>query len=82
MSLADLEPRWLYDEATIVGVAFDCPEHADCPIRVPFLPFHEKGWTRTGDRLEDLTLGPSIRSSCGFHGWVRLGRVELAPDSK
>lgn len=45
-------------------------------------------WSRVENRPiwdlvtpEPLTLEPSIRCSCGLHGWIRNGQWEHAPDS-
>lgn len=70
-----------------VGVQFDCPCGCDSPCFVPFSnpidggPPHDepRGWKRTGDTLETLTLEPSILRSkpfgCGWHGWIRNGEI-------
>jgi hypothetical protein len=52
------------------GIRFDCPEgHADCVHVIPFTPaldeslpnmYDGRGWQRTGNTFETLTLSPSI----------------------
>lgn len=69
-----------------VGVIFDCPcgnadEEHRCyvPFANPIGPgphVSEKGWRRTGDTFETLTLTPSIlRRGCGWHGFITEGEV-------
>jgi Family of unknown function (DUF6527) len=70
-----------------VGVVFDCPcgnhdEEHRCfvpfKIAIDGMPSGEpKGWQRTGDTFETLTLEPSILriGGCGWHGWIRNGEV-------
>lgn len=73
-----------------VGVLFDCPcgNHAeDHRCYVPFSnpigpgPYTgPKGWERTGETFETLTLSPSILrradwGGCGWHGFIRNGEV-------
>lgn len=73
-----------------VGVEFDCPcgDHAeDHRCYVPFAnpidggeQLESKGWQRTGDTFETLTLTPSIlrnpiRGGCGWHGFITNGEV-------
>jgi hypothetical protein len=75
---------------TGVGVIFDCPCGAggeDHQLYVPFSnpldggPSLERGWQRSGDTFETLTLTPSILrvrvrgEGCGWHGWVTNGEV-------
>jgi hypothetical protein len=38
---------------------------------------NEKGWRRTGDTFDTLTLTPSILriGGCGWHGFVTNGEV-------
>lgn len=76
-----------------VGVIMDCP-CGKCPpigegggLYVPFAnpldgfgPFDRKGWQRTGDTIETLTLSPSVlrsrdRGGCGWHGFIENGAV-------
>lgn len=72
-----------------VGVEFDCPDGCGRPCFVPFSnpldggPALEKGWNRTGETPETLTLAPSIfrnpaRGGCGWHGFIRHGEVVQA----
>lgn len=73
-----------------VGVIFQCPcgnrsESHEC--YVPFAnpldgkgPYEPKGWQRTGDTFETLTLTPSIFrrtdwGGCGWHGFITHGEV-------
>jgi hypothetical protein len=69
-----------------VGVCFDCPcgNHADdhrcyVPFSNPIGPgphVNGKGWQRTGDTFETLTLRPSVhRLGCGWHGFISAGDV-------
>lgn len=69
-----------------VGVVFDCPcgNHAEehrcyVPFANPIGPgphVNAKGWTRTGDTFDTLTLKPSIqRIGCGWHGFITAGEV-------
>lgn len=70
-----------------VGVMLDCPcgdQDEDHRLFVPFAnpldgaPSQEpRGWQRTGDTFETLTLSPSVyrRKGCGWHGWIRNGEV-------
>jgi Family of unknown function (DUF6527) len=72
---------------TGVGVQFDCPcgnHDEDHRCYVPFEHpidggpvLERKGWQRTGDTFETLTLAPSILrvGGCGWHGWIRNGEV-------
>ncbi len=71
-----------------VGVAFDCPcgdrsEDHRCYVPFaqpigpgPYVP--EKGWKRTGDTFDTLTLEPSIQriGKCGWHGFITNGEVQ------
>lgn len=70
-----------------VGIAFDCPcgnHDEDHRCYVPFQVaidggpcLEPKGWQRTGETFETLTLAPSILrvGGCGWHGWIRNGEV-------
>jgi hypothetical protein len=70
-----------------LGVTFDCPCGCEHPIAIPFVnpldggPKHgddpRRGWQRTGDSFETLTLSPSIlrMDGCGWHGWVTEGEI-------
>ena len=68
---------------TGVAVGMDCPCGCDVGLYVPFanpldggLPVEPRGWQRSGDTLETLTLTPSVlRRECGWHGWIRDGRA-------
>lgn len=71
-----------------VGVVFDCPcgnhdEEHRCyvPFANPIGPGpheNERGWRRTGDTFDTLTLTPSIlryRGLCDWHGYITNGDV-------
>jgi hypothetical protein len=73
-----------------VGVAFDCPcgnndEQHRCyvPFANPIGPgphtpsAAERGWQRTGETFETLTLTPSIQriGDCRWHGFITNGEV-------
>ncbi len=74
---------------TGVGILLDCPcgNHAeDHQLYVPFAtaidgsPAAERGWQRTGETFETLTLTPSIlrvrtHGGCGWHGFITNGMV-------
>lgn len=71
-----------------IGVIFDCPcgnhdEAHRCYVPFanpigpgPYVP--EKGWQRTGDSFETLSLTPSILriGGCGWHGYITAGEVK------
>lgn len=73
-----------------VGIELDCPcGNADEEHRL-YVPFanpldggptlETRGWQRTGDTFETLTLTPSIlrnpiRGGCGWHGFITGGQV-------
>lgn len=68
-----------------VGVMCDCPCGCEKELFVPFkvaldgTPHRtDKGWDRTGDTFETLTLTPSIRriGGCGWHGFITNGQVK------
>jgi hypothetical protein len=71
-----------------VGVLFDCPcgNHDEShQLFVPFknpigdgVPYDgERGWQRTGETFETLTLTPSILriGGCGWHGFITNGEI-------
>lgn len=70
-----------------VGVIFDCPcgnkdDRHRCYVTFanPIGPgphVHEKGWQRTGDTFDTLTLTPSILriGDCGWHGYITNGEI-------
>lgn len=74
---------------TGVGVIFQCPcgnhdEDHECYVPFanpldggPCLEPNGRGWQRTGDRFEALTLTPSILriGGCGWHGFITNGEV-------
>jgi hypothetical protein len=95
--LAELEPHWVEHEGKVCGVRFQCPEHHGtetwCLQVVPFSPaldgtvtksWQSNGhqWQRTGETFETLTLTPSIKASCGYHGFITGGIVTCCGDSK
>jgi len=70
-----------------IGLSFDCP--CGCGTR-PFVylvnpldggpPIEEqRGWQRTGDTFENLTLSPSLLrqdpDGCRWHGFIRNGEI-------
>ncbi len=74
--LVDCQPRWVTNYHGKCGdspdaIMFGCPEgHGDCKHIIPFTPALDgstnametgRGWQRTGDTFETLTLSPSIR---------------------
>jgi len=80
-----------------VGVMFNCPcgKHGDDnPVYVPFAnpldggpaydPKPGRGWQRTGDTFETLTLTPSILRvpsgdgpwDCAWHGFITNGEIQ------
>lgn len=82
--LADGSPAPL---RTGVGVMFLCPcgnHDENHQLYVPFAnpidggaPLPGKGWQRTGDTFETLTLTPSVLriGGCGWHGFITNGEV-------
>jgi len=77
-----------------VGVRCDCPCGCGSSMYVPFSnpkdgkPSDGSGsrWERSGDTFETLTLSPSIRripinGSCGWHGFIKNGKIETCDDS-
>ncbi len=68
-----------------VGIILNCPCGCEEELYVPFSnPLDEnlgakyqKGWKRTGDTFETLTLEPSIqrRTACKWHGYIRNGEI-------
>jgi hypothetical protein len=74
-------------ERSGVGVMLDCPCGCDSPLYVPFAnpldggpSLEPRGWQRTGETFETLTLSPSIlrsrdKGGCGWHGFVTDGQV-------
>ena len=65
-----------------VGVSVECPCGCDSRLYVPFANPPDdgpplKGWQRTGETFEVLTLSPSIfrRSGCGWHGFITAGMI-------
>ena len=72
-------------ERTGVAVSFDCPCGCDTRAVIEFTvaidggAWSDKGWARTGDTFDTLTLSPSILRAepdgCKWHGWIRNGEV-------
>lgn len=70
-----------------VGVIFDCPCGNDDEAHRCYVPFSnpigpgphvpDKGWQRTGETFETLTLTPSILriGECAWHGFITNGEV-------
>jgi hypothetical protein len=70
-----------------VGVSFDCPCGCVSECFVPFQTaldgspgvYGLKGWDRTGDTFETLTLRPSILRTGGcpnkWHGFITDGAI-------
>lgn len=90
VKLADLHPQFLDEHHGTrgAGIAFDCPcgnHEEDHRCYVPFSValdgtpggHGEKGWQRTGDTVETLTLTPSIQrlEDCRWHGFITNGEV-------
>ncbi len=93
MKLTDLHPEFIDDHGR-VGVALicDCPcgkgnlDNGGA-LCVPFsnpldkgTSTESKGWQRSGETFETLTLMPSIRRlsspcDCRWHGWIQNGEV-------
>jgi hypothetical protein len=106
IALVKLDPHWVENEGKVMGVSFDCPEHATpenwCRQVVPFTPamdgskvktWQQNGahWKRVGgtyhedqnlDGFSDLTLTPSVKAGCGWHGFITKGVVTCCKDSK
>lgn len=69
-----------------IGMTFKCPCGCAIECAVPFAnpvdggPADGRGWERTGDTFDVMTLSPSIlrskeKGGCGWHGWIRNGEV-------
>ncbi len=93
--LVDADPHWVdYGERRGVLLQFECPIHDGCHLGVPVDPALDggpppegRGWKRTGDTFETLTLSPSIRilggaNGCRWHGFIRGGRFETCGDAR
>ena len=71
-----------------LGIIFDCPcgnTDEGHPCAIPFAnpldgrePYDKRGWHRTGDTPETLSLRPSIQRIgwCNWHGFITNGEVE------
>ncbi len=87
MKLTELNPRWIADHGTRIGLSFDCPH---CRTERLAVPFHSSTveyladgytvargwetnhiWTMTGNSFENLSLSPSIDAS-GVGHWHGL----------
>lgn len=82
--LKDLDAHFTEHKGQRIGVMFRCPHCRLYAAGVYFNPVppefgNKSGWDRTGDRLETLTLTPSIAMIGHFHSWIRNG--ELCVDS-
>lgn len=90
MKLAELHPQFpnSSDGKRGVGVAFDCPCGKHDEAHRCYVPFDvaldgtrvrppERGWQRTGETFEALTLTPSIQrmDDCRWHGFITNGEV-------
>lgn len=91
MKLVDLNPKFLGARhangvTEKAGVDLDCPcgkcgHRLYVPFKVPIGPgdpyMNEKGWNRTGETFETLTLEPSILriGLCGWHGYITNGEI-------
>lgn len=71
-----------------VGIIIDCPcgnRDEDHRLFIPFAvaldgspgSYGEKGWQRTGDTFETLTLRPSVLrvGGCKWHGFITNGEA-------
>lgn len=79
----------VFPHRTGVGVIMNCPcgtHGEDNQLYVPFEApldggpcLERKGWKRTGDTIDTLTLSPSVLRAdpdgCGWHGWIRNGEA-------
>lgn len=72
-----------------MGIIFDCPCGKCDESRKLAIPFknpldggppeeNERGWTRTGDTIETLSLTPSIlrMEGCKWHGFITNGEAK------
>lgn len=91
MKLTELNPKFLGARhgggvTERAGVDLDCPcgkcgHRLYVPFKNPIGPgesySNEKGWDRTGETFETLTLTPSILriGLCGWHGYITSGEV-------
>jgi hypothetical protein len=100
--LIDCNPEWVenyFGAGRVDAIVFNCPEgHSDCKHVIPFSPALDgtthpmergRGWQRTGDTFETLTLSPSIlcnasrpEAECHLHIVVRDGAIEFCGDSR
>ena len=96
--LVDLDPQWVEENGSKVSIMFECPFHSDCNgdggprwIGADFAnsigdATSRRGWSRTGETFETLSLSPSIRvmnpGVCEWHGYVTDGRVITLGDSR
>lgn len=89
MKLRDLNATFLDSAGGIrgAGVQMDCPCGDRDENHQLFVPFKvaldgstrpgDKGWDRTGDTIDTLTLSPSVLRvhDCKWHGWIRNGEA-------
>lgn len=86
--LADLSPRFLdeHQGPRGAGVSFKCPCGSGHERFVPFdialdgtrIGYADRGWKRSGDTVETITLEPSIwfkSGCCNWHGFIRNGEI-------
>lgn len=78
----DLAPgmaEWIEDnDGVAVQLAFICPCGCSRVLTVPvYLGDVGRGWRWIGGR-EFPTLTPSIKTACGWHGWLRNGIFRAA----
>lgn len=69
-----------------VAVIMDCPcGKCGTELVVPFAvavdgkPWQDKGWNRSGETIETLSLKPSVKrmdkGGCGWHGFITNGEA-------
>jgi hypothetical protein len=93
LKITDLAARFMNDSDGNVGVGveMDCPcgSHCCLPLYVPFAvaldgkptAHGDRGWQRSGDTLETLTLTPSVQrlpragETCAWHGYITNGEA-------
>lgn len=84
--LIDLHPSWYsHGDHEQAGLCCDCPCGCEYRMAIPFRnpigdgPLNEKGWMRTGEDFDSLTLTPSIQrlGPCPslWHGWITNGEI-------
>lgn len=96
MKLAELSPKFMTIDEKRVGLVFLCPickgtkqnnpddhcHHVGVRFSNPLdgAPAYPRGWHRTGETLETITLAPSIMmlDGCKWHGFVENGELKNA----